>query len=86
MYAVHLAPKAEIFLKTRPHNVRARLEERLKRLSTMPYPSDAKFITRDEGHKVYRYRIGDYRALYTVYEDQQAVLIHAIDKRSKIYH
>lgn len=50
-------------------------------------PSDSKFITRDENHdKIFRYRVGDYRALYKVKEKENIVLISEIDKRPRIYN
>jgi mRNA interferase RelE/StbE len=85
MYAVEIASRAQKFLEGLKADVRRRVEERLKRLSTTPYPSDAKFIERDEGNKIFRYRIGDYRALYTVYERDKVVLVHKIDKRERVY-
>lgn len=57
----------------------------MKRLSENPVPSDAKFIGRDEGEKVFRYRIGDYRDLYKVKEQEKIILITKIDKRPRVY-
>lgn len=52
-------------------------------LSLHPIPSDAKPIVGEHG--VYRFRIGDYRALYRVDYQQEKVIIFKIDKRSRIY-
>ncbi len=49
-------------------------------------PSDSKFIGRENGEKIFRYRIGDYRALYKVNENAKTALIAKIDKRPRIYH
>nr|QNO54303.1 hypothetical protein FGBIHFOD_00043 [Methanosarcinales archaeon ANME-1 ERB7] len=35
--------------------------------------------------KFERVRVGDYRILYEIYQDKNAVLIVNIDKRSRIY-
>ena len=67
-------------------HIRERIETRLKNLSQTPIPSDAKFIVRDnDGDKIFRYRIGDYRALYKVKEKEKIVLVTKIDKRPRIY-
>ena len=59
---------------------------RLKKLAENSVPKDAKFIHRDEaGDKIFRYRIGDYRALYKIKEKDQIVLVAEIDKRPRIY-
>ena len=67
-------------------HIRDRLKERLKRLGEVPVPSDAKFIYRDNEDKVFRYRIGDYRALYKVKDKEKIVLIAKMDKRPRIYN
>ncbi|MBI2597795.1 MAG: type II toxin-antitoxin system RelE/ParE family toxin [Candidatus Diapherotrites archaeon] len=66
-------------------HIQKRIEERLKRLAVEPFPSDSKFIGRDEGEPIFRYRIGMYRALYKVKHDKQIVLITKIDKRPQVY-
>jgi len=76
---------AENFLKKLEKYISLRILERINKLKDDPVPSDARFIGRDKGEKLYRYRIGDYRALYKLKELQGIILIIKIDKRSKIY-
>lgn len=85
MYAVELSQKSQKFLEKLEHHIKERIESRLKKLGENPVPSDAKFILRDNGDKVFRYRIGDYRALYKVKTKDKIVLITKIDKRPRIY-
>ena len=81
-----LSQKVDNFLQDLDKHLRQRIETRLKKLADIPIPSDAKFITRDiDGDKIFRYRIGDYRALYKVKEKDKIVLITKIDKRPRIY-
>lgn len=85
MYSVELSQLAQKFLKKLDGHIRTRLEERLRKLGENPFPSDIKFMGRFEGDKVFRYRIGDYRALYKVKESDKIVLISKIDKRPRVY-
>ena len=85
MYAVELSQQSQKFLEKLDTHVRERVEERLKRLAQEPIPSDAKFIYRDNNDKVFRYRIGDFRALYKVKDNEKIVLISKIDKRPRVY-
>lgn len=62
-----------------------RIKDKLKNLAENSVPSDAKFIARIEGDKVFRLRIGDYRALYKLKESDKVVLIAKIDKRPGVY-
>lgn len=57
----------------------------MKKLAENPVPSDAKFMGREEGEKIFRYRIGNYRALYKIKEQEKIVLITKIDKRPRVY-
>ncbi|MBS3053643.1 MAG: type II toxin-antitoxin system RelE/ParE family toxin [Candidatus Aenigmarchaeota archaeon] len=67
-------------------HLRERIENRLRNLAETPVPSDSKFITRDtDNEKIFRYRIGDYRALYKIKEKDRIVLVTKIDKRPRIY-
>ncbi len=78
MYAVELSQRAQTFLDKLDAHIKERIESTLKRLEQNPVPSDAKFIGRDEEEKVFRYRIGDFRALYILKEKEQIVLITKI--------
>jgi mRNA interferase RelE/StbE len=62
-----------------------RIEARLKNLESKPVPKNSKFTGRVGGDKVFRYRIGDYRALYKIKEEKKIVLVAKIDKRPRIY-
>ncbi|MBN2251823.1 MAG: type II toxin-antitoxin system RelE/ParE family toxin [Candidatus Altiarchaeota archaeon] len=86
MYAVELSQKSQKFLGKLDDHLRRRIEDRLRRLGKTPVPTDAKFICRDEGEKVFRYRIGDYRALYKLKEEAKIVLVTKIDKRPRVYN
>ena len=82
-YDVELSRQARDFLKKLDASVRERIRKRLRRLEEDPVPSDAKFIGRHQGEKVFRYRIGGYRALYKV--KKQTVLVARIEKRPRAY-
>ncbi len=49
----------------------------------MPIPSDAKFMGRHEGDRVFRYRIGPYHAIYKL--KNQEIIISNIGYRKDIY-
>lgn len=85
MFSVELSQKAWNFLEKLDKNLCERIKERLKRLEENPVPSDSKFIGRDNNDKVFRMRIGDYRALYKLKDEQKIVLITKIDKRPRVY-
>ncbi len=86
MYEVHQSQRADRFVSKLDSHIKERVEERLKRLAENPVPSDSKFIGRDNyGDKIFRYRIGDFRALYKIKDTEKIVLITKIDKRPRVY-
>ena len=58
---------------------------KIEKLKDNPVPSDAKFLGRHEGDKVFRIRIGDYRVLYKIKDKEKVILITKIDKRPRAY-
>jgi len=85
VYAVELSQRAQKFLQKLDKHIGERIEDRLRKLGGNPIPSDAKFIARDDNDKVFRYRIGDYRALYKVKDNEKIVIVAKIDKRPRVY-
>ena len=85
MYSVELSQKASKFLDKLDRYLSERIKERLKILSENPVPTDAKFINREDDDKVFRLRIGDYRALYKLKEKQKVILVAKVDKRPRVY-
>lgn len=85
MYFIDLSQHVQRFLDKLDFHIRERIEKTLKRLEQNSVPSDAKFIGRDKGEKVFRYRIGDYRVLYIIDENKKIILVTKIDKRPRIY-
>lgn len=85
MFSMDFSDKAKRFLKKLDKPIASRIIDRLENLKENPVPSDAVFIGREGGDKVFRYRIGDYRALYKLKDSEKIVLVTKIDKRPRVY-
>lgn len=85
MYSVELSQRSQKFLEKLDTHIRERIENRLRELSENPIPSDAKFIGRESRERIFRCRVGMYRALYKVKDKEKIILVAKIDKRPKIY-
>jgi len=59
------------------------IDKRLLSLQDTPRPPGIKALTADPG--VYRLRVGDYRVLYEIHDDQVFVLVLAIGHRREVY-
>lgn len=86
MHNLEYSNKAKKFLKSLDKHIIERILNSLERLKNNPILSDSKFIGRDEnGEKVFRCRMGDYRALYKLKESEKIILITKIDKKPRVY-
>ncbi len=83
-FIVHLSRRANKFLESTDKELYNRVINKLKKLAEDPFPQDAKRII-GQKEKVFRVRVGDYRILYVVFLDKNAILVVNIDKRAKAY-
>jgi len=86
VYYIELSQKAYTFFKKLDAHLQERIRTGLKKLEQNLVPSDAKFVGRHNGDKVFRVRIGDYRALYKIKENNKVILITKLDKRPRVYN
>ena len=81
-YTVRLKPRAERELDRLPIAVAKRIWERLLALERDPRPRG---VAKLEGVGGYRIRIGDYRIVYLVDDDQRVVDVARIAHRREVY-
>lgn len=84
MYRFDFTADAERDLDRLDQPTRKRILKRLKWLG------DNAENTRHESlqgnlHDLFKFRIGDYRVLYDLIEQEKLVLVHQIEHRSKVY-
>lgn len=85
MFKIEYSKRSEKFLKNCDKHIALRIIERIDGLRINQVPQDAKFIGRESGEMIFRYRIGDYRALYKIKYSEKVVLVVRIDKRPRVY-
>jgi len=82
-YAITFARSARRELEALETKVVARIFQRIEALGKEPRPSGCKKLV---GSKwLWRIRVGDYRVVYAVYDDKQAVDIVAVRHRKDVY-
>jgi mRNA interferase RelE/StbE len=82
-YRIILKPSAERAFLALSKDVQKRIDRRLLALQDTPRPPGIKALAGESG--VYRLRVGDYRLLYEVHDDQVLVLVVAIGHRREVY-
>jgi mRNA interferase RelE/StbE len=83
VYEVFLERRAERDIKRLPEDVFHRIIPHLKALSENPKPSGCRKITGSRND--WRIRIGDYRVIYEIDEQQKAVKVMRIRHRKAAY-
>ena len=62
-----------------------RIFDKVEELAIKPFPKDAKRVEGYNDVKVFRVRVGSYRILYIVDNENSKIYILKIDKRARVY-
>lgn len=82
-YAVKFSKKAEKAYNKLPGNIRARIDQKINYLQNTPRGSDTKKLV---GHtNAYRTRVGSYRIVYEIEDNELLVWILDVGSRGSIY-
>jgi mRNA interferase RelE/StbE len=82
-YRLEFTKPATKQFKALPHQVQQRLQPKIEALTTEPRPAGMiKLIGEEE---LYRIRVGEYRIVYTIQDDQLLVLVVVVAHRREVY-
>ena len=83
-FSVRFEKQSEKFLKRLDKKVQRRILKKLSLLKENPFPKGARKVFGFKD-RVFRLRIGNYRALYVVDLKLKRIIISKIDKRERVY-
>jgi len=81
-YRIFIKRSAEKELDRLPASIRERIVGRVVNLEDHPRPPGSKKL---QGEESYRLRIGNYRVLYTIDNEQHLITIYAVGHRREVY-
>ena len=81
-YEIKIKRKAQKSLSKIPEPFQSKIIESIRRLSEDPFPMQSKKLTGRDG---WRIRIGNYRAIYEVLNNELIILVLNIAHRKDIY-
>lgn len=84
MYHLTIRRSAKKELSSFPAHVVKRIVDRLEGLKKDPRPSGSKKL-KGTSNDLWRIRVGDYRVVYTVYDEQKEVEVISMGHRKDIY-
>ncbi len=80
-HRVEIAPAAARDLRSLPVRARQRIEPVILALADQSRPSGARKLQAQE--RAYRVRVGDYRVIYEVYDEERLVVVLRVARRSE---
>lgn len=81
-YRVEVQSSAQRDLDRLSGSLFERIAEKLQALTTEPRPAGSQKLT---GVKAYRVRVGDYRIIYNVNDDERRVIVTRVRHRREVY-
>ena len=83
MYKIIFSKKADKALRKMPRNIALNISKKIKELADNPHKMrNIKELT---NHPGYRLRVGDWRIVYTVHENELLVHIVNVKSRGEVY-
>ena len=80
-YSIKWEPSVLGYLEKLPKDIAARIVRKVDGIVENPFH----YLAHYEGEKVYKLRIGDYRALIDINFEKKILTIQVLDKRGRIY-
>lgn len=84
-YGVVLAPAAQRQLEKLNTEIQRRIVRALHRLEVEPRPAGVEPLSGGHDNRLWRVRVGDYRVVYEINDDELLVLVIRIGHRREVY-
>lgn len=84
MLSVKLSNSSEKFISKCEKEMQERILKKIRSLKENPFPGECRRVQGKE-EKVFRVRIGKYRILYEIIDEENLIIISNIGKRENVY-
>ncbi len=83
MYAINYSKEAVRALRKMPRNVSKLIMSKIDQLASNPY--SAQQVKKLQGINGFRLRVGDWRVIYTVNDQEMEVIVIRVASRGEVY-
>lgn len=83
MYKIFFSKKADKALRRMPRNLALKIAKKIKELANNPH--GMRNVKKLTNHPGYRLRVGDWRIVYTVNDDELIIHVINVKTRGEIY-
>ncbi len=83
LWRIQFSRQAQKTLRRLDRVLRTRLDKAIQELAHNPFPTNSRKLVGAEND--YRLRIGNWRVIYTLYEQQVVILVVKIAPRGQVY-
>lgn len=84
-YSVRLVAGARRQLQATPDQLAKRIRRAIRELQDEPRPLGAKLLSINRPQRIWRIRVGDYRILYEIRDEELVVLVIRVGHRGVVY-
>lgn len=85
MFNLKFSNKSSKFIKRLESKTKIRIKEKINSLCADPFPHNCVRVEQYGGYKIFRVRVGKYRILYSVHNNENLLVVINVDKRSGVY-
>jgi mRNA interferase RelE/StbE len=82
-YRIEVLKSVQKSLSKLPKDIQARIVQKIDDLAINPYPADTKKLKNGNGR--FRVRVGDYRIIYKIQDNELLILIVKVAHRREVY-
>jgi mRNA interferase RelE/StbE len=82
-YKVVLKPSVEKDLRSLPKATITHIFQHIEKLKDEPYPRQS--IKLSGAEHLYRLRVGDYRIIYSIAQEEKQIIVHYVRHRRDVY-
>lgn len=84
MYMLAYTKQATKVLRRMPSNTASLIRDKLKKIAADPFGTH-NYATKLQGRPAYRLRVGDWRVIYEINNDELRILVIKIAPRGEVY-